>query len=132
VEVISRDRSSAYAEGAAKGSPEALQVADRWHLLKNLGEALERILQSQHQRLQQAAQTAAVPTMAAAVPDTPEPHQAISPKPLSQAQQQKQRSREHRRKRYEQVMTLHQQGWSQRAISGQTGLERSCKLLSVN
>jgi transposase len=124
VEVISRDRSSAYAEGAAKGSPEAVQVADRWHLLKNLGEALERILQSQHQRLQQAAHTAAVPMAAVAIPDTPEPHQATAPKPLSQAQQQKQRSREHRLKRYEQVMTLHQQGWSQRAISGQTGLER--------
>jgi len=33
-------REPLYAEGAAAGAPEAVQVADRWHLLKNLREAL--------------------------------------------------------------------------------------------
>ena len=42
VEVIARDRSSAYAEGAQHGAPFATQVADRFHLLQNLREALER------------------------------------------------------------------------------------------
>jgi len=48
VEIVSRDRSKAYAEGAASGAANAVQIADRWHLLKNLGEYLERLLLRHH------------------------------------------------------------------------------------
>jgi transposase len=44
VEIFSRDRAPAYAEAARKGAPLAVQVADRWHLLQNLVDALERCL----------------------------------------------------------------------------------------
>jgi hypothetical protein len=44
VAIISRDRAGEYAAGARAGAPEALQVADRFHLLKNLGDALTKAL----------------------------------------------------------------------------------------
>jgi transposase len=44
VRVISRDRGDTYIEGATCGAPEATQVADRFHLVKNLGDAVEAFL----------------------------------------------------------------------------------------
>jgi transposase len=45
VELVARDRSPEYARGITLGAPLARQVADRWHLLKNLGDAVERMFQ---------------------------------------------------------------------------------------
>jgi transposase len=56
IEIVSRDRSTSYAEGITKGAPDAIQVADRWHVLKNLSEALERLLTRRSQSLQQATE----------------------------------------------------------------------------
>lgn len=60
VEIVTRDRSRAYAEGITDGAPHALQVADRFHILKNLSEALERLLVRQHQFVRAATQPLAV------------------------------------------------------------------------
>ena len=43
VETVARDRSITYRNGVTMGRPYATQVADRWHLLSNLGDALERM-----------------------------------------------------------------------------------------
>lgn len=69
IELISRDRAGAYAEGARLGAPQATQVADRFHLDKNVAEALERYLLRQHCSLRQAA----------SVPEQPAPPSTLSP-----------------------------------------------------
>lgn len=48
VEIIVRDRSTEYARGASEGAPAARQIVDRWHLLVNLRETLERLLTRRH------------------------------------------------------------------------------------
>src|SRR5918993_810557 len=51
IEVIARDRSTEYGRGAATGAPRAVQVADRWHLLLNVRQMVERWLAGAHARL---------------------------------------------------------------------------------
>ncbi len=44
IQLVARDRSTEYARGIALGAPAATQVADRWHLLANVRQVLERWL----------------------------------------------------------------------------------------
>jgi transposase len=51
IEAVARDRSTEYARGIALGAPDATQVADRWHLLANMRQVLERWLAGAQARL---------------------------------------------------------------------------------
>lgn len=53
VEILTRDRSTEYAKAAGEGAPQAEQVADRWHLLLNIRQMLERYLPGVYERLKQ-------------------------------------------------------------------------------
>jgi transposase len=125
VEIISRDRASAYAEGAREGAPQAVQVADRWHLLKNIGDALERLLQGQPTALRAAAQADAPPA-APALPPTPSQAPSGSTLPATVPVAAPAGSLGDRRlqERYGQVMALAAEGLGPRAISRKTGLSR--------
>jgi Transposase len=78
VEVVGRDRSQAATEGA----PQAQQVADRWHLMKNLREAIERVFERHSAIIDAALKSVETPSEAArdsAVPETGAAESAVEP-----------------------------------------------------
>ncbi len=68
VELVSRDRWSAYAQASAEADAKPQQVADRWHLLKNLREAIERLFERQSTVIGEALRAAETPTPPACSP----------------------------------------------------------------
>jgi transposase len=115
VEIISRDRSNEYRKGATMGAPDATQVADRWHLLKNLREALERFFEGRKPELQGASAPELVENPDAA-PENP------TETPRTRAEQDKLARRQKRQQRYDAVKALHEQGVSNRGIARQLGM----------
>ena len=55
VELVSRDRGGDYAKGIKEGAPDAKQIADRWHLLKNLSETMQHYFLRKQPELKTAA-----------------------------------------------------------------------------
>lgn len=73
--MICRDRASGYAEDATNGAPDALQVADRWHLMHHLSEAVRKVVTAHRRCLRAAAETA---SRHRSTEDSPEPRAAAS------------------------------------------------------
>jgi transposase len=122
IEVVSRDRASYYAEGAAQGAPEAVQVADRWHLLRNLSETLQQIVERQPTPLALTAarvcekQPSATPPSTITVPPVP-----IS-RPPTRVEQASRERRDRRVALYREVMRLRQEGGTPQAVAQRLSL----------
>lgn len=116
VELISRDRGGAYADGAQAGAPQAVQVADRWHLIKNVGDVLARVLDRHREVLKQLT-----PGPAVLVDPPPTP---VVPPALSRRDQDQQRRRKRREARFIEIQTCYQRGMSLHAIARELHLDR--------
>lgn len=124
VEIVSRDRSSVYIEGINAGAPQAIQVTDRWHLLHNLVEAIERVLNRRYSLLQQAFRQSCIETVKSEdkLPaNQPSDQEKPSPeKPITYTKQQRIHIREKHRAQFEEIRRLRNvEGLSIRAICRQ-------------
>ena len=118
VEVISRDRGNAYIEGATQGAPDAVQVADRWHLLHNLKGAVEELLMRHRSQLLRRAPLTSAPSL----PDRPSSEPSCSV--LSQHEKARLAKRDKRLERYGQVAALKEQGKSVPEIAQAVGVSK--------
>src|SRR6266852_4390543 len=117
VDVVSRDRGAVYIDGATWGAPQATQVADRWHLLSNLGDAVEAFLIRAQIRLEPGK---------ASSEKKPVPDQPLSSFSATPGCQRKSQARLLRKwKLYQRVQELHAAGMSLRKIGEELGLARN-------
>lgn len=113
VHTVARDRSTQYAQGITAGAPQAVQVADRWHLPKNLSEMTERVLQELLPRMKQQM---SVPSADNAPRDT-------FPRAISDQERQA-THRAERLRDYTLIQYLRHQGYGERRISRVLGMSR--------
>jgi transposase len=135
IEVICRDRAGAYAEGARSGAPDAVQVADRFHLLRNVADVVQLVFE-QHRKALKTVTT--VPLVSVVSMETPSVGEVARdqegiPLPLSvpPAAEATPPPPHPRTERYEQVCRLAQQGWPFTAIAKAVGLHRKTVSLYV-
>jgi transposase len=110
VEIICRDRAGAYAEGARRGAPDALQVADRFHLWQGLGRAVETCVAAHRDCLRK-------PTPSGMQPQDTQP---ISDRPQNDAEPVGRRA-ERKKAAHALVHEMLAQGHSRRAIARHLG-----------
>jgi transposase len=140
VELVSRDRWSEYAQATTEAASQAQQVADRWHLLKNLREAIERLFERQSAVVGEALKPAATASESTgSTRPSPDPEATLDtesllprppsePAPESPRAQARRAKRQRRVDRFEQVHKRQRQGHSARRIARELGLSRNSVL----
>lgn len=104
IEQVTRDRSTDYSAGIRQGAPQAVQIADRWHLLLNLRHMLERYLTAVYSDLKR-------------LPMSDDFQQSLDQQrpPFVRSRQERHRARQKRDERlalYEQIQQLRHAGWN--------------------
>jgi transposase len=121
-EVICRDRAGAYADGARTGAPDAIQVADRWHIYHNLCEHVEKAVARHRDCLKEPALEPEPPQPPAGDQDPPDLVQLAADAAAARAEDSAMARRT--RERYEQVQALRSQGLGIKPITRRTGLAK--------
>jgi transposase len=123
IEVISRDRSTEYALAATKGAPQAIQVADRFHIVRNLAEHVELLLARLRKEWRPALELPAQVAVAEnkLPPTLPDPV-SWKAEPSHQNERKRLARRAERMDRYQQVVQLRTAGLTQREIVERTGI----------
>jgi transposase len=123
VTVVARDRADSYASGIRQGAPDAVQVADRFHVMQNVAAALEQVFTTHHQDLEalNEAQRQEVVTRDDGSVVVPVPPAPRTPTGQERAEQ----SRARRVALYEKIWELRRQDWSADDIARQLGVHRA-------
>jgi transposase len=114
VRIVARDRAGAYSEAVQTVNAEVQQVADRWHLVANMREAIERLLLRQHAKLREAATSLSEAIRAESNPVTADSREA--PLRLNVWQRLGVQRRAARRARYEEIVRRRDLGESFKQI----------------
>jgi transposase len=128
VELVSRDRASSYSQATTEAASQAQQVADRWHLLKNVREAIERLLERHLPIITEALKPSDTdPGKGEASPaakplPTPE---TIAEETSNSPREAAAQAKRHRRvERFQQVQEFHRQGIPIRQIARDLAMTR--------
>jgi transposase len=118
LETISRDGSCEYASAIKKGAPQAREVSDRWHLVKNLAGCVSMLLAESLAQFRRAEVTAAANSKPVEQPSGSPPRHL-----RTRAERRAQQARQvERRVRYEQITALQKQGMKSAEIAAVVGM----------
>lgn len=117
VEIIVRDRAGAYAEGGRQAAPDAIQVADRFHISANAGAAMDEVLRSRRRHMEYIVVADNTEMVGGPTPMAPLP-------PPSQTQQDLALRRTRRNARWDEVRRRRAAGYSIQRIAREMGMHR--------
>jgi transposase len=123
IEIISRDRGQEFIDGIALGAPQVIQVADRFHLLQNLLEVVERLFKHMPNELRQAAEWCSH----AGKEDAERGHPGLVQEGDGDASAfpgSEKPEKTYRQMRFEEVKELQAQGCNRREIARRLGIDR--------
>jgi transposase len=117
---VSRDRGAEYASAASTGAPQAIQVADRFHVAKNLSEAVQQLLARVLSELKAANEETDADR--GTQEEGPRGVEEWRPTPGADVQQAISTRRAEREARYHAVERLHKQGLSSKEVARHLGI----------